>query len=701
MVIGIDEDHDVVVQYPSQNRWTFNPIILKKVPPPVAQPSLPPLQIDAVFDDHLVVGDFVKISTDMQKVQALQVSHGEWVESMVDTLGTVGRILVIYPDGDLKVDIRGVTWTFNPLAVSKVTSDGVPLTPGTSENVSMMLRHVFETHQPSNSAEELVKSAASGDVMRTEEILSNGLCSVDESFTGHTALQAACQNGHIEVVRCLIRYHANIEEEDQDGDRAMHHASFGDEPDIVALLSENGADANARNRRKQTPLHVAVNKGHIGVIKALLRCNCHPSLQDSEGDTPLHDAISKKRDDLVNLLLDGGADVTVTNNNGFSSLHHASLRGNIGALRAMLQHMPAGYSINEPKEDGFTALHLAALNNHLEVAQALIQHGANCNAQNINQQTPLHLAVERQNIQIVRLLVEEGADVNVGDRFGDRPLHEALRHHTISQLRHLQESPQDVSKAIVLTTSEKKSNASIAVYLVSNGADLTVKNKKNQCPLDLCSDPNLIKHLTRLKEEAGTRRDSQDLSRACRDKEGNITDCMQCVVSKRDALLAPCGHITTCIRCASKLKKCLLCNEDITKFTLIEECVVCSELRASVLFQPCMHMVACEGCATLMKKCVACRTVIDKSISFITCCGGKSTSVKEKGRNSMNNPDDVSALQQQLQALRDKTLCQVCMDRKKNCAFLCGHGTCQLCADKITECPICRKPVGQKIILFD
>lgn len=30
------------------------------------------------------------------------------------------------------------------------------------------------------------------------------------------------------------------------------------------------------------------------------------------------------------------------------------------------------------------------------------------------------------------------------------------------------------------------------------------------------------------------------------------------------------------------------------------------------------------------------------------------TSVRDKGRNSFNNPDDVSALQQQLQALRDK-----------------------------------------------
>ena len=123
-------------------------------------------------------------------------------------------------------------------------------------------------------------------------------------------------------------------------------------------------------------------------------------------------------------------------------------------------------------------------------------------------------------------------------------------------------------QAIVLTTSEKKSNASIAVYLVSNGADLNVKNTKNQCPLDLCSDPNLIKHLTRLKEEAGTRRNSQDLCRVYQERDGcGVTDCMQCVTNKRDALLVPCGHVTSCVRCASKMKKCLLCGEGVEKFT--------------------------------------------------------------------------------------------------------------------------------------
>jgi len=38
----------------------------------------------------------------------------------------------------------------------------------------------------------------------------------------------------------------------------------------------------------------------------------------------------------------------------------------------MLTCLPAGLSINEPKDDGFTALHLAALNNHVEVVQLLL-----------------------------------------------------------------------------------------------------------------------------------------------------------------------------------------------------------------------------------------------------------------------------------------------------------------------------------------
>ena len=67
--------------------------------------------------------------------------------------------------------------------------------------------------------------------------------------------------------------------QDKDGDRAIHHAAFGDEAAVVEQLVRAGSDMNARNKRRQSPLHVAVNKGHTGVVKKLLGLGCHPSLQ--------------------------------------------------------------------------------------------------------------------------------------------------------------------------------------------------------------------------------------------------------------------------------------------------------------------------------------------------------------------------------------------------------------------------------------
>ena len=48
---------------------------------------------------------------------------------------------------------------------------------------------------------------------------------------------------------------------------------------------------------------------------------------------------------------------------------------------------------------------------------------------------------------------------------------------------------------------EKKSSASIACFLVSSGAELNIKNKKGQTPLDLCPDPNLCKALTNCQKD--------------------------------------------------------------------------------------------------------------------------------------------------------------------------------------------------------
>lgn len=332
------------------------------------------------------------------------------------------------------------------------------------------------------------------------------MANVNGVFAGHTALQAGSQNGHLDVIQVLLSHNADVEIEDKDGDRAVHHAAFGDESGVISLLAKASADLNARNKRRQTALHIAINKGHFNVVKTLLELGCHPSLQDTEGDTPLHDAISKEQDEMLSLLLDFGADITLQNNNGFNALHHAALKGNPGAMQILLTKTNRPWIVEEKKDDGYTALHLAALNNHVPIAELLVHQGkANMDKQNVNLQTALHLAVERQHVPIVKLLVREGANLNIPDKDGDTPLHEALRHHTLSQLRALQDV-EGFGKLLMGLRQhhDRKASAAIACFLAANGADLTAKNRKVQTPLDLCPDPILCNTLIECYNERKT-----------------------------------------------------------------------------------------------------------------------------------------------------------------------------------------------------
>lgn len=169
-------------------------------------------------------------------------------------------------------------------------------------------------------------------------------------------------------------------------------------------------------------------------------------------------------------------------------------------------------------------------------------------------------------------------------------------------------------------------------------------------------------------------------------------------------------------------------------------------------------MCACDGCAALMKKCVQCRSQIDRVIPYVVCCGlnnpatlspgcrspisneiGRPTGISPQEGPMMNNGcrdnsnTDVQKLQQQLQDIKEQvrkmrwcriflahrhhifcflllgpsyldellqTMCPVCMDRLRNMIFLCGHGTCQMCGDRMSECPICRKAVEKRILLY-
>ncbi len=127
IVIGIDEDRDIVVAYPSGNRyveyfyltqfeqllllvwfhhvsyflwyfrWTFNPAVLTKVnintntagaagahaTGDQASGGVDPSDICESASGGFAVGDVVQICSDLERIKILQRGHGEWADAML------------------------------------------------------------------------------------------------------------------------------------------------------------------------------------------------------------------------------------------------------------------------------------------------------------------------------------------------------------------------------------------------------------------------------------------------------------------------------------------------------------------------------------------------------------------------------------------------------------------------------------------
>ena len=93
IVQNLDEDQDVVVVYPSGNRWTLNPASLTKVElTPKQQIAMQRQQTTAnmarttdstTTNQTLKVNDMVQICSDLERIKIFQRGHGEWAEAMV------------------------------------------------------------------------------------------------------------------------------------------------------------------------------------------------------------------------------------------------------------------------------------------------------------------------------------------------------------------------------------------------------------------------------------------------------------------------------------------------------------------------------------------------------------------------------------------------------------------------------------------
>lgn len=89
--------------------------------------------------------------------------------------------------------------------------------PVCAEQVSEILQQVFELQAQAGQSitEQIVKAAVIGDLPTIQELFAAATTpiSVDDAVSGHTALHAACQHGHLDVVEFLLSKFASTENE--------------------------------------------------------------------------------------------------------------------------------------------------------------------------------------------------------------------------------------------------------------------------------------------------------------------------------------------------------------------------------------------------------------------------------------------------------------------------------------------------------
>jgi ankyrin repeat protein len=118
----------------------------------------------------------------------------------------------------------------------------------------------------------------------------------------------------------------------------LHLASLNGHLEIIKYLIKKGVDVNAKNRKSQTPLHLAIHNAHKNIIDFLLHHNANINALDSEGDTPLAWAAYKGQLEIVKQLIALKTNINIANKTGNSPLHWASGEGYTDIVKLLIEH---------------------------------------------------------------------------------------------------------------------------------------------------------------------------------------------------------------------------------------------------------------------------------------------------------------------------------------------------------------------------
>uniref|UniRef100_A0A668U271 Ankyrin 1, erythrocytic b n=1 Tax=Oreochromis aureus TaxID=47969 RepID=A0A668U271_OREAU len=309
---------------------------------------------------------------------------------------------------------------------------------------------------------------------------------------GLSPIHMAAQGDHMDCVRQLLQYNAEIDDITLDHLTPLHVAAHCGHHRMAKVLLDKGAKANARALNGFTPLHIACKKNHMRSMDLLLKHSASLEAVTESGLTPLHVAAFMGHLNIVKNLLQRGASPNASNVKVETPLHMASRAGHCEVAQFLLQNSA---QVDAKAKDDQTPLHCAARMGHKELVKLLLEHKASPDSATTAGHTPLHIAAREGHVQTIRILLDAGAEQIKMTKKGFTPLHVASKYGKVDVAELLLERGANPNAAgknglTPLHVAVHHNNMDVVKLLVSKGGSAHSTARNGYTPLHIAAKQN-------------------------------------------------------------------------------------------------------------------------------------------------------------------------------------------------------------------
>ena len=316
-----------------------------------------------------------------------------------------------------------------------------------------------------------------------------------------TALHLASKKGYVQVACFLLDNGADMNARDKRKSTPLHEASIGGHAEVVRVLMERGVDVTAEDDDEVNPVVLAFGVGRADVKRVFLEFGVNVTGHDINGWPPLHRALFDGRTEVARDLLEGGADITHDFKINFTPLRAASYGGHAAAIQVLLEH---GLDVMAKADE---VLQIACAGGHVEVVRLLLEHGVDVTTRLPEHLTPLHFAVGLGHVELARLLLEHGADMKAKGQFGHTPLDAAVCAGFVETARLLLKrganvTARDNDGSSPLHIAAARGRVELARLVLECGANVMARDNDEETPLHIATAKGHVE-LARLLLDCG------------------------------------------------------------------------------------------------------------------------------------------------------------------------------------------------------